>query len=385
MEIKRLETAADKIKESFKILLVIAMIFFFLGSPNMVKAQGSIQQRNEIYEGVVTEIMEEGVVEQGGVESAYQRLRLKATDGPLKGREVIVENGGALTVSNIHYNEGEKVVFTEIPTIDGKSTYIITDHVRRDSLLMLFIIFVIVVIAVGKQWGAASILGMLFSFLIIFRFILPMIVKGYDAVLVAIVGSALIIPVTFSLSHGYKKKTLIAISGTLLTLIITGILAAIFVELTHLTGFASEEASFLQFELGDRVNMKGILLAGMIIASLGVLDDITISQASVVRELKSANKKLSSAQIFKKAMKVGTDHISSLVNTLVLVYTGASLPLLLLFINDPTPFYHVINYEIIADEIVRTLVGSIGLVLAVPITTFLAVRFFWRQLNGSSR
>jgi len=155
-------------------------------------------------------------------------------------------------------------------------------------------------------------------------------------------------------------------------LIITGVLAGFFVESAKLTGFASEEAGFLQIARGGTINIKGLLLAGIIISTLGVLDDVTVSQSSIVNQLKETDKNLSFEKLYQRAMKVGQDHISSMVNTLVLVYTGAALPLFLLFIDNPHPFLEVINYEIVADEIVRTLVGSIGLILAVPITTFIA-------------
>ena len=145
-----------------------------------------------------------------------------------------------------------------------------------------------------------------------------------------------------------------------------------FVESAQLTGFASEEAGFLQTIKQGSVNIKGLLLAGIIIGVLGVLDDITISQSAIVFQLKETNEKLGFFELYKRAMNVGQDHISSMVNTLVLVYTGAALPLLLLFIDNPHPFSEIVNYEIIADEVVRTLVGSIGLILAVPITTVIA-------------
>jgi len=195
---------------------------------------------------------------------------------------------------------------------------------------------------------------------------------GGNPIQIAIIGSLFIIPLTFYLSHGFNKKTTVAIIGTLIALVITGILANVFVEISKLTGFASENAAFLQVARGGTVNIRGLLLAGIIIGVLGVLDDITVSQSAVIFQLKKANPKLKQFDLYKKAMDVGQDHISSMVNTLILVYTGAAMPLLLLFINNPHPFSEVINYEIVADEIVRTLVGSIGLILAVPITTIIA-------------
>jgi uncharacterized membrane protein len=211
------------------------------------------------------------------------------------------------------------------------------------------------------------------SFAIIFSYILPTISSGADPIITAIIGSLLIIPATFYLSHGFNKKTTVAIIGTVISLLIVGALAGYFVDAAKLTGFASEEAAFLQVALGGTVNIRGLLLAGIIIGVLGVLDDITISQSSIVSELKLASPKIKFKELYTRAMNVGQDHISSMVNTLVLVYTGAALPLLLLFLNNSQPISQLISNELIADEIVRTLVGSIGLVLAVPITTLIAV------------
>jgi uncharacterized membrane protein len=236
----------------------------------------------------------------------------------------------------------------------------------------LLAIFVTTAILIGGWQGLTSLLGMVVSFGVIFMFILPQIALGKDPVGVVVIGSLAIIPATFLLSHGVNKKTGIAILGTLISLVITGFFAHFFVNTAKLTGFASEEAGFLQVYNPGLINMKGLLLAGIIIGLLGVLDDITISQAAIVAELKATDTKLAIGDLYKKAMRIGKDHIASMINTLVLVYTGAALPLLLLFINNPHSFLEVINYEIIADEVVRTLVGSIGLMLAVPITTIIA-------------
>jgi uncharacterized membrane protein len=166
-----------------------------------------------------------------------------------------------------------------------------------------------------------------------------------------------------------------------LALGVTAGLSHLFVEAAHLSGYASEEATFLQHDRAF-INVKALLLAGMNIGVLGILDDVTVSQASVVEELLKANPKLSVRRLYIQAMNVGTDHISSMINTLVLVYVGAAMPLLLLFMNSPKPITEIINYEIVAEEIVRTLTGSIGLVLAVPITTILAaLRFKRLQAN----
>lgn len=323
------------------------------------------------YEGIVTKISAEQSTFVENQEYLTQTLELKILNKDKLGQLVEIQTQTNLAHTP-KYKLNDKLVLVSSVDPEGLETFYIQDYVRRNELFILFALFVFLVLFIGGKWGLSSILGMAFSFLVIFNFILPQIIKGNDPVTIAILGACAIIPATFYLSHGVSTKTVIAIISTLLTLIITGILASIFVGLTKLTGFAAEESGFLQFELQGKINMQGLLLAGIIISSLGVLDDITISQASIVKELKDANKKLKFKDLFTRAMNVGRDHIASLTNTLVLVYAGASLPLLLLFINNPRPFAEVINYEIVADEIVRTLVGSISLVLAVPITTFLA-------------
>lgn len=328
------------------IFFLVLLITLVLVSPKLAIAQ------EQIFEGKIINIIEDS--------GNYQKLEIQSNNKVYE-----IENGLFDSSNNIKYKVGDKVVVT-----DG----MITDYIRRPSLYLLLGIFLILATTIAGKWGLTSILGMGYSFYIIFVFILPMILKGYDAVVVAVVGSMFIIPMTFGLSHGVNRKTINAVIGTIISMVVVGLLSVLFVDLAKLTGFAVEEASFLQYQLGEIIKMKGILLAGIIISTLGVMDDITVSQASVVEELKRANPKLSKSELFIRSMRVGKDHISSMVNTLVLVYAGASLPLLLLFVNNPHPFSEIINYEIIADEIVRTLVGSIGLILAVPITTYISVQ-----------
>jgi len=365
-------------KYLFGILAVCSFVFYGLFLSHTAFAQDEYQPtelaQEETLEAIVTGVLEEREItsELGGENQLYQKLELLVTKGSLKDKKIITESGGMPTVNLQRYKVGDRLVMSLSSDLEGNDVFYISDYVRRNSLLRLFLIFVVLAIVVGKWWGLASIIGMGFSFLIIFKFVLPRLLAGADPIVTAVVGSLFIIPITFYLSHGLNKKTSVAIVGTVISLIITGILAGIFVDAAKLTGFASEEAGFLQVARQGTIDIKGLLLAGIIIGTLGILDDVTVSQSSIVNQLKEADKTLSFGELYRRAMKVGQDHISSMVNTLVLVYTGAALPLLLLFIDNPRPFSEVVNYEIIADEIVRTLVGSIGLILAVPITTLIA-------------
>jgi len=218
----------------------------------------------------------------------------------------------------------------------------------------------------------------------LFKFVLPQLISGQDPIKTSLIAAAFMIPLTFYISHGFSKKTHIAVISTFLTLIVTSLLAGYFSSQARLTGYVSEEAMFLQNLGSSTFNIYGLLVAGMILGVLGVLDDVTVAQAALVQELRAANPKLSKGQLFKQAMNVGTDHIASMVNTLVLVYVGASMPLLMLFVNSSKPFAELVNYEMIGEEVVRSLVGSIGLVLAVPITTLLAVNWLSPRLKKQS-
>jgi len=296
----------------------------------------------------------------------YQKLEIKTETGKVR-----VENGKNQEAGFKIYHKNDQVILKQVQTPQG-NRYFISDYVRRDPLLVLFILFVTTVILVGKKRGVASLLAMLLSFVVIFGYILPNLASGQDPISVAITGSLVIVPITFLLSHGFNRKTFVAIIATLIALVFTALLAILFVELTKLTGFSSDEAAYLHLTEKNTLQMKGLLLAGIIIGVLGVLDDVTVSQSAIVFELKKTNPNLTFGDLVKKTMDIGQDHISSMVNTIILVYTGASLPLLLLFINNPQPVSQVINYELIAEEIVRTLVASLGLVISVPITTLLA-------------
>lgn len=288
------------------------------------------------------------------------------------GKTIELEQNPNYLGGRFEFHKNDKLM---IAYFSGTETYQILDFVRSPVLFWLLLIFVAIVVIVTKWQGIGSIIGMVFSFLVLFKLILPQILNGNDPVFAVILGAILIIPATFFLSHGTSRKTLTAVLGTLFTLVFTGFLAKIFANLGNLSGLTSEEASFLSLEAAQNINFKSLVLAGMIVGIIGILDDITISQASVVQQLKNTKTNISRSELFKRAMVVGKDHIASMVNTLVLIYAGASLPLLLLFLDYNEGFGEVINQEFMSQEIIETLVGSIGLILAVPFTTFLAVFF----------
>ena len=355
-------------------LLLFFLVFSFFFLPIF-----GVYAQEEILEGKATKIIKEEVTIQGGQQSLYQKLEILVTKGSLKDKKIEVEVGNISIVGQPKYKLGDEVLISYSHDFEGDEVFFVTEFIRRKSLAWLLLIFVVLAVVAGRWRGVSSLLGLGFSFLVIFKFILPNIYAGRDPVFIAIIGSLFIIPLTFYLSHGFNKKTTVAMAGTFIALVITGILANFFVEVAKLTGYASEEAGFLQVAKQGAMNIRGLILAGIIIGTLGVLDDITVSQAAIVQQLKETSTKINPKELFSRAMNVGRDHIASMINTLVLVYTGAALPLLLLFIDSSHSFSEVINYEIIAEEIIRTLVGSIGLITAVPITTFLAVSFLSKR------
>ncbi len=364
-------------------LLVFTLILFIF--PQTVFAQNEPPQADKRYEATVTKILEEKKVKLFEKEQLYQKLELQLENGDKKGEKIIIDNSAMPAFSSIKYKTGDQVIVAHLKDPDGSDVYYIVDYLRRNAMFWLFAIFVGLVIFVSGKKGAWSLASMAFTFLVIFVWIVPQISNGHNPVLIAILGSAVIVPVVFYLSHGVNKKTTVAVIGTTISLIITGILSLIFVSATKLSGYANEQAGFIQSIKGGTFDIQGLLLAGIIISVLGILDDVTITQASVVYELKKANEKFSLAYLYSRAMSVGKDHIASVVNTLIIVYAGAALPLMVLFINNPAPFSEIINYEIIAEEIVRTLVSSIGLVLSIPITTLLAAWIFSRPKNLYSK
>ena len=249
--------------------------------------------------------------------------------------------------------------------------YALNDFERRRPMLLLVLIFAALVVLFGRLRGALSLVGLAVSLGVVVMFVVPAILDGSEPLVVAVVGSMAVMLATILLAHGTGAKSLAAILGTAVSLALTVGLAVLFTDLTNLTGFATEEAAFLQTtETG--ISLEGLLLAGMVIAALGVLDDVTISQSSTVLALRGANPTMSFRELFGRAIHVGRDHVSATVNTLVLAYAGASLPVLLIFSAGDLSLVDTANVELVAKEIVATLVGSIGLVAAMPITTALA-------------
>jgi uncharacterized membrane protein len=250
-------------------------------------------------------------------------------------------------------------------------SYLIQDLERGRPMLILVALFVGAVVAFGRWQGIRSLVGLGLSFVVIVGFVVPAILRGHSPVAVAVTGAMAIMLFSLYLSHGIGPKTTAAVVGTALALGLTAALSIVFVAATSLTGLASEEAQFASFA-GGGLSLRGLLLAGIIIGGLGVLDDVTMSQASLVTELHQANPTAGMTVLIGGALRVGRDHIAATVNTLFLAYAGAALPTLILFVTGQNSLGTVATTEQVAVEVVRALCGSVGLIAAVPLTTVLA-------------
>jgi uncharacterized membrane protein len=265
----------------------------------------------------------------------------------------------------------DKVVLLETPSTAPDSRYAFADFQRRSPLLLLGALFVVVVVAFGRWHGVRALAGLAASLAVVTLFLLPSLLRGHSAVPVALVATSAVAFLALYLAHGLGNNTTVALVGTLISLGVITALAVAFVGATHLTGLTDEASQVLRV-IADAVDPRALLIAGTVIGALGVLDDVTVTQVSAVAELREARPELGRRELYRRALRIGRDHVSSTVNTLVLAYAGASLPLLLYFSQVGQPAGRVLTREVVAVEIVRTLVGSIGLVLAVPVTTALA-------------
>jgi uncharacterized membrane protein len=332
----------------------------------------------------VTRVLEDAVEQGPRGDTRHRVLELRLEGG----RTVTVEQSYTeQDATALDVQPGDDVLLQVSEGPEGE-TYFIADYVRRAPLALLAIAFAVLVLVVGRWRGLTSLLGLGASFLVIIRFVLPGILSGADPVLISVIGALVVMLTTLYLAHGVTAKTTVALLGTALALGLTAALAHFSIDLAKLSGLADEEAATLRIISSGAIDARGLLLSGMIIGASGVLDDVTVTQASAVYELRAANPSLRPVELYRRGMNVGRDHIASTVNTLVLAYAGASLPLLALLALQTEPLDSLLNREFLAAEIVRTLVGSMGIVAAVPLTTGLAAlvagRAFARLPLGSS-
>jgi uncharacterized membrane protein len=321
------------------------------GEPASYLAPGE----SEALHARVVDVLEEATVAQGEFEQPYQRLMLRITTGALAGQQVEVEQGLlGLTNQARTFRAGDRVLVEHTSTLDGAEIFYITDYVRTGPLVWLTALFVAATLLLSGWQGARSLAGMGVSLVVIVGFIVPQILSGRNPVAIAVLGSVVMMGTGLYLVYGWAHKTHVAVAGLFLSLLLTGFLATWFVGWARLSGFGAEEAGFLQVA-GVQLDLQGLLLAGIIVGTLGALDDVAIGQSSAIFELHKANPRLGRRALFRHGM----------------VYTE--------------PWGMTLNREIIAEEIVRTLVGSLGLLAGVPLTSLIAALVARRAPPGPDR
>ncbi|GAB3137485.1 hypothetical protein GCM10027290_03290 [Micromonospora sonneratiae] len=307
---------------------------------------------------------------EAGTATTCGTATVKLTDGPDTGATVTADlpfGPGAIDVT-----VGDEIVLLKLMDDQlATQSYSIMDHQRSTPLWLLGLAFAVAVIAFGRWRGLTALAGLGLTFVVLLLFIVPAILDGQPPLLVAIVGAAAIMLTVLYLTHGFNLTTTIAVAGTLAAITLTAVLSAVATAVTHLSGVADETSNYLTITQGD-VDMRGLLLAGIVIGALGVLDDVTVTQSVTVAELSVANPAYGFKALYRSATRIGRAHIASVINTIVLAYAGASLPMMLLFATGGTPVGELLTGELIAQEVVRSVVGTIGLICAVPITTALA-------------
>ncbi len=310
----------------------------------------------------------EGSSAQQQASGTCKKATIRVDSGKDKGRtftEIVQPD------SSRQLEQGQEVIVAYAPDAPKELQYSVTDVNRKLPMTLLAGIFAVAVVVVGRMRGVMALIALAVSFLILTFFILPAILQGSNPLVVAVVGASAIMLIALYMCHGLSARTSVAVLGTLLSLVLIGLLGSLFIDWAALTGNTDDNTGLIH-GLYPSIDMSGLLLAGIIIGSLGVLDDVTVTQTSAVWELHEANPTMGWRGLYRAGIRIGRDHIASVVNTLVLAYAGAALPLLLLFSIAQSSVGTVANSELVAAEIVRTLVGSIGLVASVPVTTALA-------------
>ena len=355
------------------LLLAGALIYVFL-TKAQIPGEGFDTFGTDTVRAEVTDILEEGEIEMGNNTQTYQIVRVTILEGKYEGVPMQIDYGKRQVRADDYLMEpGNKILVSISKTPDNVVNAYFVDYVRTTPILWLTIIFAIAIIAISAWKGIRALLSMAFSLYIIIGYIIPHILAGEDPLRISIIGSVILLGVSLYITYGWTLKTHASVVSMILVLLLTGALSGLFVVFSKLNGTGDENVMFLMQLMDSPINLRGLLLGGMIIGALGVLDDLVTTQSSAVFELHHANPALGFRGLYMSAMRIGQDHVAATVNTLVLAYAGASLPMLLMFSLGRGDYGYLVNFSFIAEEVVRTLVGSLGLIAAVPITTTIAI------------
>lgn len=357
-----------------KIILVCLLLNFFV--PSLVGAQEVHQELQEIVKAEVIEVVNqyERDITGTGASTTVQELRIQIKEGEKKGEVVPLENDLVIL------DKGDAIFVNRIVMIDGTEYFSFKDVERRMPLIIITLIFFALIIWLSGRQGIRAIISLGLSIAAVIFLLVPALLAGYSPAWSSLVIAGLILSFTLFFTHGFKPRVVITFFGTFTAVFITCLIAWIWTEWMRFTGFSSDASVYLNFATNGHLDLAGLLLGSIIIGLLGVLDDVSITQASVVQQLRNANPNLGFKDLYSRAIQVGRDHVGSLVNTLALAYVGASLPMILLYAHSEASIFSLVNQEVIASEILRIVVGSIGLILAVPLTTVMAAWYFRNKI-----
>lgn len=358
--------------------ILVTLSFLFIAPT--VHAQEVHQDLQGSWKAKVTQIIKEEDVTLEGLDilAHSQTLSAELLEGPKKGEVITVEND--FTKLKV----GDKFYVQYLITVNGDELYTAGEPYRLPALTVLLLIFVAAVILFGGWQGVRSLGALAFSFASLFYVLFPLILRGMNPVLVGTIFASLVLTAAIFFTHGVNRKSAAALIGTLCTIMVTVLFAEFAVAYARLSGFVEDASVYLNTATKGLIDFQGLLLAAMIIGVLGVLDDIAITQAAAVSELASASPNMKRKELYARALVIGREHVGALVNTLALAYAGAALPLLLFFYTSTSDVLLSINREIFAAEIVRTIAGSIAIILTVPITTLIAVWLLTPKSQGNS-
>ena len=363
----------------FPFLLLIGALIYILLTRTQLQGDGFSTYGADTVRAEVTQIIEEGQIQMGGNLQTYQVARVNILEGEYAGIPMEIDYGRRQIRSDDYLlSVGDKIIVSITKTPDNVVNAYFVDFTRTTPILWLAILFAVAIVLISQWKGIRSLLSMAFSLYIIISYIIPQILSGKDPLQVSIIGSIILLAVTLYLTYGWNLKTHSSVISMVFVLLLTGTLAGVAITFTKLSGIGDENVLFLMQNSQTQINIRGLFLGGLIIGALGVLDDLVTTQSSAVFELHHANPNFDFWGLFNSAMRIGQDHVAATVNTLVLAYAGASLPMLLLFSLGRGDYGYLINFSLIAEEVVRTLVGSLGLIAAVPVTTVIAIFFAQR-------
>jgi uncharacterized membrane protein len=340
------------------------------------------------YRGKVESVFEEKPAD-GNVSNAdgfiNQEMEIKPLEGPEKDSKLSIVKQVNGNDDRQKFREGDEVVLIR-DSNSSQIEYSVLEKYRLNSLFLVFLVFLVgILILVGLK-GINSFLGLIFSITVLITFLIPQLLSGGNLILTTFVTGLLIMAVSLYLSHGFTKRTTLTLIASTITITIATLISIVAVNFVGLSGTASDDAFQLQFAGIGAISFRGLLLAGIIIGCMGVLDDVTTAQASAIEQILTENPKITPKKLYARGLTIGKDHLVSMVNTLGLAYVGASLPLLIFFnIYNTSPIWVTLNSEVIAEEIVRTLMGSLSLLLAVPVITVLSAYFLKPKVELKSK